>query len=245
MKQETVAIIPARLGSTRFSGKVLYEHRGKPLLFYVYRNICRSRLIDRVVIATDSPEIEKAARGFGAEVVKTSKKHRTGSDRVAEAAGKVGGAIVINVQADTLGLKGTALDSIVERMKRSRKIEFATLARKIGSDDELFDPNKVKVVMDRDDNALWFSRFPIPYLQKADESARSSQYRFWLHVGVYFFRANALKKYRSWQRGEAEKAESLEQLRILENGGTLKVYKTKINSFSVDSPKDLLIMKQL
>ncbi len=245
MKQGVVAIIPARLGSTRFSGKVLHQHQGKPLLFYAYRNVCKSRLIDRVIIATDSPEIEKAARQFGAEVVRTSRKHRTGSDRAAEAAAKVGGSIIINVQADTFGLSGTVLDKVLKPMMKDRSIKFATLARKITSDDELFDPNKVKIVLDRDNNSLWFSRFPIPYIQHAAETPRFSQHDFWLHVGVYFFRVEALRQYASWKRGSAEKAESLEQLRILENGGSIKVFKTKINSFSVDSPEDLLILKKL
>jgi 3-deoxy-manno-octulosonate cytidylyltransferase (CMP-KDO synthetase) len=245
MAQKVVAIIPARLGSTRFSGKVLYQHEGKPLLFYVHRNISRSKLIDRLAIATDSAEIRRAAEQFGAEVVKTSKRHRTGSDRAAEAARKLGGDIIINVQADTFGLSGTVLDSVIARMNADRSIKFATLVRRIDRDDELFDPDKVKVVLDREDNALWFSRFPIPYLQKADNGTRAAQHPFWLHIGVYFFRSSALQTYTSWRRGTAEKAESLEQLRILENGGKIRVFKTKIKSFSVDSPKDLHIMRKL
>ncbi len=211
----------------------------------MHRNITRSKLIDRLVVATDSAEIRLAAEQFGAEVVKTSAKHKTGSDRAAEAAGKLGGDIVINVQADTFGLSGTVFDGVIAQMKDDRSIKFATLVRKINSDDELFDPNKVKVVLDYRNNARWFSRYPIPYLQKVLEGERARQYPFWLHIGVYFFRASALQEYASWRRGSAERAESLEQLRILENGGEIRAYRTKIKSFSVDSPEDLHIMREM
>ncbi len=245
MAQRVLAVIPARLGSTRFSNKVIYPLNGKPLLFYVHREIARVAAIDRLVIATDSKEIARAAEGFGAEVVMTSKKHRTGSDRVAEAAEKLGGDIIINIQADSFGLTSAAMTRLVRAIKNDRRVKFATLARPITNDDELFDPNKVKIVLRSNNDALWFSRFPIPYLQNCSEKDRSRQFSFLLHIGVYGFRREALRQFASWKRSPLERAESLEQLRILENGATIRVIKTKIETVSVDSPDDLNKIKRI
>ncbi len=245
MGHRVLAVIPARLGSRRFSNKVIYPLFGKPLLFYVHSEVRRAKSIDRVVIATDSDEIAAVAEGFGAEVVRTSRRHRTGSDRVAEVAGKIGGDIVINIQADNFGLKGSVLDSLVKRMADDGKIKYATLARKVDSDSELFSPNLVKVVTDADDNALWFSRYPLPFLQGAGPGKRYSQFGFLGHIGIYGFRRKALEKFASWKRSPMEKAESLEQLRILENGEKIKVFRTKMDSVEVNSRSDLKKLKRI
>jgi len=239
MAQQVLAVIPARLGSKRFSGKVLYPWRGKPLLFWVHKTVARSKLIDRLVIATDNDEIERAAIGFGAEVVRTSSKHRTGSDRAAEVFDKLGGDIVLNIQGDNFGLTGSVLDRVIAAMKRDRKIECATLVNRIVDDCELFDPNKVKVVVDGDSNVLWFSRFPLPYLVRAEENNRFEQFPFLGHIGVYFFRGAVLRQFARWKRSPLEKAESLEQLRILANGVGIRAFKTRIRTVSVDSPDDV------
>ncbi|MBI5266108.1 MAG: 3-deoxy-manno-octulosonate cytidylyltransferase [candidate division Zixibacteria bacterium] len=235
----TLAVIPARLGSTRFPRKVLYPWQGQPLLYHVWRQVTRAKTVDRVVIATDSKEIEQAALGFGAEVVRTSAKCQTGTDRVAEAHRKLGGEIVINVQADSFNLSPAGLDKVVTAMKKDRGVQFATIARPITSDEELFDPNKVKVAVGSDGNALWFSRFPIPYIQKAEEKPRCRQFPFLLHIGIYFFRAAALGRYVGWPRTAMEKAESLEQLRILEHGGRIRLFVMNMKSVTIDSPADL------
>jgi 3-deoxy-D-manno-octulosonate cytidylyltransferase len=235
----TLAVIPARLGSTRFPRKVLYVWQGQPLLYHVWRRVERARTVDRVVIATDSREIELAALGFGAEVVRTSSWCQTGTDRVAEAHRKLGGDIVINIQADSFNLSPVVLDKVVAAMRKDRDIQFATIARPIRNDNELFDPNKVKVAVSADHNALWFSRFPIPYLQKAEEKPRWRQFHFLLHIGIYFFRATALRQYVRWPRTALEKAESLEQLRILEHGGRMRLFVMNMKSVTIDSPADL------
>ena len=239
MNRRVVAFLPARLGSTRFAGKLLHPHLGKPLLFHVWNQVRKSRLIDRVAVATDNPLIAEAAESFGAEVVMTSKRHQTGSDRVAEAARKTGGQIVLNIQADNYGLKPAVLDRVIKKMLSDRTVHYATLARPVRSDDELFDPNLVKVVTAADGRALWFSRYPLPFLQKAAPGARARQYKFLGHIGVYFFRRAALDAYAQWPRSPLEKAESLEQLRILANGGRMQVFQTSVRSVSVDSPQDL------
>ena len=245
MAHRVLAVIPARLGSKRFSNKVIYPLFGKPLLFYVHNEVRRTKSIDRIVIATDSDKIAIVAEGFGAEVVRTSRKHRTGSDRVAEVAGKIGADIVLNIQADNFGLKSSVLDAFVRRMSKDRHIKYATLARRIDSDNELFSPNLVKVVTDADDNALWFSRYPLPYLQGAGSGKRYSRFGYLGHIGIYGFRKKALEKFASWRQSPLEKAESLEQLRILENGEKMKVFRTKMDSVEVNSPSDLKKLKRI
>ncbi len=239
MKNRVVAIVPARMGSRRFSGKVLYPYQGKPLVYHLVERLKKVRSIDRLAVATDSRMVARAVEAFDIEVVMTSKRHRTGSDRVAEAAGKLPGDILLNVQGDNFGLSPAALDRAIGLMLAEPAIKYATLARPITSDAELFDPGVVKVITAADGRALWFSRFPLPYLQHARETARAGQFRFLAHVGVYFFRRRALEAFARWPRGPLEKAESLEQLRILENGGRIDVFRTRTGSVSIDRPEDL------
>jgi 3-deoxy-manno-octulosonate cytidylyltransferase (CMP-KDO synthetase) len=239
MTEQVLAVIPARLGSSRFPGKVLYPYRGHPLLYYVWRAATSARSVDRVLIATDSDQIAESASAFGAEVFRSKKKHLSGSDRVAEAAKRSSSSIIVNIQADNLGLSGKTLSKVIRAMKLERGIRFATLASPIVNDAELFNPNAVKLVTAADRYALWFSRYPIPFLQHSRPGARSGQHPFLKHVGVYFFRAAALKSFAAWKPTSAERAESLEQLRILEHGGRMKVYVEKFRSISVDRPQDI------
>lgn len=239
MAPKVVAVIPARLNSRRFPDKVIYPYRGKPLLFYVYNEVSKARNIDRAVVATDSKQVQKVVAPLGAEVILTSSHHRTGSDRVAEVMAKIGGDILVNIQADNLGLKAPVLDRTIEQLTKDSSIKFATLARRLETDEELFDPNVVKVVVAKDGTALWFSRFPIPYLRSAAEKNRAKQFQFLRHVGIYFFRSETLAQFAKWKRSSLEKAESLEQLRILENGETIKVFKTTMRSVSIDTPQDV------
>ena len=239
MKPRVVAVVPARMGSRRFPGKVIYPYRGKPLLFYLLDEVRKSKLIDRLIVATDSQEVRKVLGADGAEVIMTAARHRTGSDRAAEVVQKVGGSIILNIQADNIGLKAPVLDRIIKSMLANRNLPMATLCRRLDTEDELFDPNVVKLVTDRGGDVLWFSRFPIPYLQGFDGTNRAAGFPFLKHVGVYFFRRAALERFASWKRTPLEKAESLEQLRILENGEKIKAFMTRVNSVSVDSPEDL------
>ena len=237
---KVVAVIPARLGSSRFARKVLHEHKGRPLLFYVWRQVAKARLIDRLCVATDSREVARAAGSFGADVVMTSRRPRTGTDRVAEAVAESRESIIINIQADCFGLRPAQLDRVIAAMRIDRSIQFATLARPIHEDQELFNPAVVKVVVNEHGRALWFSRFPLPYLQRPDSRSRTAQYGYLAHIGVYFFRRHALERFAGWRQSPLEKAESLEQLRILENGGAIRVFKGAARTFSIDTPEDLL-----
>ena len=236
---KVVAVIPARLESTRFAGKVLYPFKGRPLLYHVWRQVTKAKEVGQVWIATDSSEIARAAESFGADVLLTSRRPRTGSDRIAEAVADRSADIVINVQADCLGLRPTLLDRVVRQMRRDRSIRYATPARPIGSDRELFDPGVVKVVVDRNSQALWFSRFPLPFLQRPAPGPRSAQFSYLAHIGVYFFRRAGLEEFADWKQTRLEKAESLEQLRILENGGSISVFRTTARTISIDKPEDL------
>jgi 3-deoxy-manno-octulosonate cytidylyltransferase (CMP-KDO synthetase) len=195
--------------------------------------------VDRVVIATDSDEVARSAAGFGAEVFRSRKKHLSGTDRAAEAASEYKTKIVINIQGDNLGLKPAVLDQVLKAMVSHRSIEIATVASPIRTDEELFNPNVVKVAASSDGHAIWFSRYPLPFLQRPAPGTRSGQYRFLRHVGIYFFRPGAIRAYANWKSSPLEKAESLEQLRILEHGKRIRLFVRDVQSVSVDSPNDL------
>ena len=236
---KVLCVIPARLDSKRFPGKVIYPLNGKPLLYYLHSELSKSKKIDKLVIATDNSEIKEVAEGFGAEVVRTSKKHKTGSDRAAEVCKKLGGDIILNIQADNFGLKAAHIDSLIEQFTVLKKINYATVVNRINSDDDLFDPNNVKAILDSDSNAITFSRFPIPYLRDYSENNRFSQFKFYYHIGIYLFRKKGLLQFADWKRTSLEKAESLEQLRIIENGEKIRVFKTKLRPISIDTKEDM------
>lgn len=239
MKPKVLAVIPARLGSRRFSGKVLYPLKGKPLLFYVWDEMRKARRIDRLIIATDSTDVRSVAEGFGAEVFFSRKSHASGSDRVAEAAAKIGGEIIVNIQADNLALPSAVIDRGVTLMRKKPRLLFATTASPIETEDALYDPNTVKVVSSQAGEALWFSRYPIPFVQHPVSEDRLAQYQYLKHIGVYFFRRKGLVQFAKWRPAPLEKAESLEQMRILEHGGKIGLFISKVRSVSVDTPNDI------
>ena len=243
MAAKVVAIIPARYNSQRFNGKVLYPIAGMPLLYHIWKSIASAKSLSKLLITTDDQRIKAAAESFGAEVIMSSGRHRTGSDRVAEISEKVSGDIFINVQADNFGIKPAFINNLVANFAKDKTEKYGTVVKKIRNDNFLFNPNCVKTVLDKTDHALWFSRFPIPYLNNLKGKTRNSQHNFWEHIGIYLFRKAGLKKYAGWKRTEAEKAESLEQLRILENGERIKVYKTTANIISIDNKDDLRRIK--
>jgi len=245
MALKVVGVIPARLDSKRFYGKVLFNYRGKPLLQYLYAELSKSKAIDRLIIATDSKDVKKTAESFGAEVVVTSKKLRTGSDRVAEVMKSVAGDVFVNVQGDAFGLKYSLLDQSIKEFVKDHTLEYGTLARQITSDSELKSPDAVKVVMKDNGDAGWFSRSPIPFIRHTQKKPWSGQHRYYYHIGVYFFRRAALKQFTMWASTPNEKAESLEQLRILENGKNIRVFVTKMKTISVDSPKDIKKLRKV
>jgi 3-deoxy-manno-octulosonate cytidylyltransferase (CMP-KDO synthetase) len=242
---QVLAVIPARLGSTRFPGKVMHHYHGKPLLFWVYRDIAQCRLIDKVVIATDDKDIMHTMTALGSEVIRTETWHKTGSDRIAEAAEKIGGKIVLNVQADNFGLSHVVLSRVIRAMQEDTSIHYATLARRIRVADELDNPNTVKLVTSKDNQALWFSRSPMPIAHRANGKSPLRDFPYYAHIGVYFFRRAALRRFAGWPQSIYERAESLEQLRILENGEQIRVFVTSARIVSVETPQDVQKLDQL
>ena len=238
---DVLIVIPARLGSSRFKRKVLVPLAGRPLLYHVWREASRSKLADRIVIATDSDEIQQVAVGFGAEVIRTGKSHRTGSDRAAEVMRRIGGKIVVNFQGDTLGLSGRTVDRAIAKVQADRSIGVVTLAHRITNNADLTNPNVVKLICDRERRAIAFSRSLIPHVRGSQRRARVTweAFNFLHHIGVYVFTADVLRRYSGWPRTPLEKAVSLEQLRLLEHGQAIHVVTTRSKSVSIDSPEDL------
>ncbi|MBN4076457.1 3-deoxy-manno-octulosonate cytidylyltransferase [Gemmatimonas aurantiaca] len=232
------------MASKRLPNKALLPLNGKPLLFYAWNQARKSRSLDRIVIATDSREIARVADDFGAEVVMTSRRAKNGSERVAEVASKIKASLYINVQGDTLSYPNSWLDQLVMMMRSRPKIQFGTIVTRVKSDIELFDPNRVKATLIGPKNnelAGWFSRYPLPYSRENEILGEyASKGRYYLHHGIYAYRPAGLKKYQGWPMGVAEKAESLEQLRILEQGEKIAVLLARGSARSVDSTADLI-----
>jgi 3-deoxy-manno-octulosonate cytidylyltransferase (CMP-KDO synthetase) len=238
----TAVVIPARWGSTRFPGKALHVIAGKPLVQHVWERSRRARGIDRVLIATDDDRIAEAAAGFGAEVAMTSPKHRSGTDRIAEVAGRLPGVThLINVQGDEPMIDPGLIARLAKALTTERALEMITAADPIGAPEELANPNVVKVVLDRLGNALYFSRSPIPYLR--DASAGPITYL--RHQGIYGYSRKFLLQFVKWKPSPLEKAESLEQLRALENGARIRVVVTKKRGIGVDTPADAVVAEGL
>jgi 3-deoxy-manno-octulosonate cytidylyltransferase (CMP-KDO synthetase) len=233
MPKATV-IIPARYGSTRFRGKPLADLWGKPIIRHVWERARRSRLADRVIIATDDERIAAAARDFGAEVAMTRADHPSGTDRVAEVARTLDSEIIVNVQGDEPLIDPGHIDAAVAPLLADLTIPMGTLCCPLEDTADLANPNVVKVVFDRRGFALYFSRLPIPFVR--DEHADATRYR---HLGLYVYRRDFLLSLADLAPAPLEQAERLEQLRVLEHGHRLRVVIVDRASPGVDTPADL------
>jgi 3-deoxy-manno-octulosonate cytidylyltransferase (CMP-KDO synthetase) len=228
-----VVIIPARWGSTRFPGKPLYQIEGTPLLRHVWERCRRARKIDHTIIATDDMRIAEAAFAWGAEVALTSPKHQSGTDRIAEVAARAKNfSIIINVQGDEPLIQPWLIDRMVETLLKNREVGIVTAAHPFENSRDALSPHQVKVVIDLAGNALYFSRAPIPPTKSSGSSL------FLRHQGIYGFRRAMLLQFVKWKPTPLEQAESLEQLRALENGVRVHVLVTKHGSPGVDTPAD-------
>jgi 3-deoxy-manno-octulosonate cytidylyltransferase (CMP-KDO synthetase) len=243
---KTLAVIPARYGSTRFEGKPLADILGKPMIQWVYEGAKQSRLIEDVVVATDDERILKAVQQFGGTAILTSRDHSTGSDRVAEAAQRLPSEIIVNVQGDEPLITGRILDEAVRPLLRDEGVAMGTLMTPIRETRDWLNPNVVKVVVDRSGSALYFSRSPIPFPRGLDNllSAGSDPRGFSLkgvfkHIGVYVYRRDFLFQFTRMPATPLEQLEKLEQLRALENGCRIKVTAVQYEPLSVDTPEDL------
>jgi len=230
-------IIPARYGSTRLPAKILADIAGRPMIQHVYERARQSRSLDRLIVATDDDRIYHRVFQFGGEAVKTSPHHPSGTDRVAEAAKILGVEekdLVVNIQGDQPLFEPGMVEEIVAPFREDPDLKMGALVYPIEKGEELANPSVVKVVMDRQGFALYFSRSPMPYV-----IASSATPRYFKHIGPYAYRMEFLVKFTRMERGELERAESLEQLRALENGYRIKIVVTKHDSQEVDTPEDL------
>ena len=229
-----IAIIPARYQSTRLPGKPVIEIRGKTLIEHVYRRVEQAGLVERILVATDDERIAQAVRRFGGNVIMTRTDHESGTDRLAEvAAGLPPDALIVNVQGDEPMIEPGIIDRAVAAA-RTGDAEIVTLRTPLADPAAIADPNRVKVVVNRDGLALYFSRSPIP----------SSGTTF-LHVGLYVYRADFLKRFSRLERTPLEIAERLEQLRALEHGFRIRVVEVESASYGIDTAADLERFKTL
>lgn len=237
-----LAVIPARYASTRFPGKPLADIKGKPMIQRVYERV--SEVYDNCCVATDDERIEAAVRAFGGNVVMTSVEHRSGTDRCAEALElferdmDVKVDVVVNVQGDEPFVAYDHLKKIGEAFA-DPDVQLATLVKPFAVTEDIFNTNIPKVVVSAKGNAMYFSRSVVPYLRGTDESSWQSAHNFLKHIGIYGYRGDVLREITRLPQGVLEKAESLEQLRWLENGYSIKVAVTEVETIAVDTPEDL------
>lgn len=236
-----VAIIPARYASTRFPGKPLVDIGGKTMIQRVYDQV--SKVINDVYVATDDERIFDKVRSFGGKVIMTSDAHRSGTDRCYEAFTKLDDwfDVVINVQGDEPFIQPEQIEAL-KNCFADDETQIATLVKKITDKDGvevLFNPNTPKVVIDKQNNALYFSRSPIPYKRGSDEKNWMAEHDYYKHVGVYAYRSEVLSQIVQMPPSKLELAESLEQLRWLENGLKIKAGFTEVETVGIDTPEDL------
>ena len=236
-----LAIIPARYASTRFPAKPLAMLGGKPIVQRVYEQVAKA--VERVVVATDDERIYDAVTNFGGEVVMTSTEHRSGTDRCAEAYEKFGyeADIVINVQGDEPFVATEQIQALIECFD-DKTIDIATLVKPFSAEggiEALENPNSPKVVLNKKGEAIYFSRSVVPYLRDVERSEWLKHHTFYKHIGIYAFRAKTLGEVTALAQTTLEKAESLEQLRWLENGYKIGGGITDIETIGIDTPEDL------
>jgi 3-deoxy-manno-octulosonate cytidylyltransferase (CMP-KDO synthetase) len=235
--RKILGVIPARLASSRFPGKVLALISSKTMLQHVYERAAQARYLTSTIIATDDATVHAAARNFGARVVMTRPDHLSGTDRVAEAASAENAEIVVNIQGDEPLIDPAAIDAAILPLVHEPDVVMATLKKRIENPREIEDPNVVKVVTGASGDAIYFSRCPIPYLRQ--DRGRPSGATYFKHIGLYVYRRAFLLGYSSLPVGPLEKAERLEQLRAIENGFRIRVVETEYESLGVDTPADL------
>ncbi len=233
------AIIPARYASTRLPGKPLADIDGKPMVWRVYERAKMARLVDEVWVATDDQRVYDAVQEFGGNVMMTSPDHPSGTDRLAEAAGKIQADIYVNVQGDEPLIPPELIDAAVEPLLAEPSLNMATAAREITSSDEIADPSVVKVVLDEGGYALYFSRAPIPFHRDIWTNGSIIGGNCLKHIGLYVYRRDFLLKYAKIPPTALEQTEKLEQLRALGHGERIKVVITELESIGVDTPEDL------
>lgn len=230
-----LGIIPARYGSSRLGGKPLKDICGKPMIQHVYERVQQSCLLNEIIVATDDERIVTAVNNFGGKAKMTSIEHKNGTDRIAEIAKNIEADIVVNIQGDEPLIDARMIDEAIQPMLDDKDLKACTLCRPILSDEDVHSPHVVKTLFDLNGNALLFSRAPIPYPRNRE------LYKAYEHIGVYVYRKDFLMQYIKMPQTPLEITESLEQLRILENGIRMRVVEVTVpyEGLSVDTQEDL------
>jgi len=239
---KVIGLIPARYASKRFPGKPLVDIEGKTMIQRVYEQAKKS--IEHVYVATDDKRIQKAVLEFGGLVIMTSKKHNSGTDRIAEAIDIINKNedtpfnVIVNIQGDEPFIYPEQIDSVIACFKK-KKTQIATLAKHINNTEDIFNENKPKVTLSNNKEALNFSRSPIPFFRGKKRNEWVTSHKYYKHIGLYAYRLDILKEITQLKESSLELAESLEQLRWLENGYKIMVEETEFESIGIDTPKDL------
>ncbi|PTX42891.1 3-deoxy-manno-octulosonate cytidylyltransferase (CMP-KDO synthetase) [Christiangramia gaetbulicola] len=235
-KNKIIAMIPARYEASRFPGKLMQDLNGKTVITRTYEAAVRTGFFDEVYVVTDSQKIFDEIINAGGQVIRSKKEHECGSDRIAEAVEHMNVDIVVNVQGDEPFIDKNSLASLLEvfQQEGAEEIDLASLKTALKESDEITNPNNVKVITGKEDFALYFSRFPIPYPR--DTSAKVTYYK---HIGIYAFRKSALMDFYRLPMLPLEAAEKIECIRYLEYGKKIKMVETSVKSIGIDTPEDL------
>ncbi len=237
---KVLGIIPSRYGATRFPGKPLADIGGKTMVERVYTQAVQASCMTDVIVATEDERIIQHVQGFGGKAMMTRTDHQTGTDRCAEVARMVKGYdIVVNIQGDEPFILPEQIDAAVQPLLDGRLTDISTLAKPIEQADDIFNPNIVKVVLDRKNCAMYFSRSPIPHLRGIPQDEWFGRVVFYKHIGLYAFRSETIQEVTSLPPGIYEQAESLEQLRWLANGYPIAVGMTDKETMGIDVPEDI------
>ena len=237
---KSICVIPARYSSTRLPGKPLKDICGKPMICRVYERASQAKSVTEVIVATDDERILKAVEKNRGRAMMTRADHKTGTDRLAEVAEKFSDAeVVVNVQGDEPLIEPALIDELVAQFVDDKNLQMATVATELLNSDEMNNPNNVKVVLDKNNNALYFSRSLIPYPRNVGKS------KVFKHIGIYAYRRNFLLAYAKMEPTPLEQAESLEQLRALENGYKIRVIKSSCRFVGVDTAEDLELVNEI
>jgi 3-deoxy-manno-octulosonate cytidylyltransferase (CMP-KDO synthetase) len=248
-----IGVIPARWKASRFEGKVLADLAGKPVIQHVWERAKQARSLDDLVIATDCEEVIKRVKDFGGKAVYTSKDQPSGTDRIAEVVNPLDVEVVVNIQGDEPLIHHSMIDGLANLLLSDTSTQIATVIKKISEKKELLSPNTVKVVVDKDGYALYFSRSPIPFVRDDDRHHSIFDIHYWFsthplkhdfqnyykHLGIYAYRKDFLFNFTNLPKSKLETLEKLEQLRALENGYKIKTIETEYETIGVDTPEDL------
>ncbi|NQT47172.1 MAG: 3-deoxy-manno-octulosonate cytidylyltransferase [Candidatus Omnitrophica bacterium] len=241
-----IGIIPARYNSTRFQGKVLAEIDGKPIVQHVYERAKKAKILDDLIVATDDERVVKVVEAFGGKVAFTSPDQPSGSDRIAEVVNEIDVKIVVNIQGDEPLIEPAMINDVAECMLKDESLVMATIIRRLEEPSDLIDPNIVKVVCDKEGFALYFSRSAIPFIRETGEDASDfNSVPIYKHIGLYAYTKDFLFTFTNFPKTSLEKAEQLEQLRVLENGYRIKTVQTQFDTIGIDTPADLERLKDM